>query len=179
MSNILELLSDAVRHHYNYDSHRTFANSYADSSYSEVGQKNAFLHAYLSAMIALEHSPLEAETLGNGREFLSTWGHYYGGQKDFRTDTYRDFYNNAVGRAIGTYAKEHGLAQNDVAALVDHAVQSGQAIVSIRLNDPDPRLPFIDSTYPRFSEHREYSTAGREIFRTSRIFGRRRRHAGV
>ncbi len=100
-------------------------------------------------MIALEHSMPEAEILGNGREIVPTLNYYFRGGDDSRTDTYRDLYNNAVGRAIGACARQNGLSQNDVANLVDHAIQSGQAIVSIRLNDPDPRIPFIDSTFPR------------------------------
>jgi len=58
-------------------------------------------------MIALEHSMPEAEILGNGREIVPTLNYYFRGGDDSRTDTYRDLYNNAVGRAIGAYARQN------------------------------------------------------------------------
>ena len=144
--------SDWIKSRYDYDNLAKTSDALANARYGDLGQQNAFRHAYVSAILALRHSALEAKILGNAREWTTTADYYISQdpKKEFRTDTYRDLYNNAVGRAIGEYAKSNGLAENDVAALVDHAIKSGQAVVSIRNDDPDPRLPFIDSDQQRY-----------------------------
>jgi hypothetical protein len=170
MASLWDSFTDAVKDHYNYDQVGRESDALAQNRYTSIGQQDAFQHAYVSALLALRHSLAESKLLGDARESWTTYKYYSGKDNDYRTDTYRDLYNNAVGRAIGAYAKQNGLTESEVADLVEHAVSSGQAIVSIRNDDPDPRLPYVDSEIPsdlsgartiqrvagRFSRHPEY-----------------------
>ena len=71
--------------------------------------------------------------------------YYIGLGGDYRTDTFRDLYNNAVGRQIGAYAKEHNLSDEQVAELVHQALLSGDLLKNIRSDGPDPRVPNVNS----------------------------------
>jgi Ca2+-binding RTX toxin-like protein len=70
---------------------------------------------------------------------------YYSGisPDDRRADSYKDLYNNAIGRAIGKYAKENDLSQSDIMNLVEDALDNGDLIV-----DPD-----TDSDIPVMQDH--------------------------
>ena len=126
-----------IQNYFGYTQHATFAETYARSNGYTPGQTGAFAHAYVSAMITFEHSAFSAKAFGDAREDRTTYDYYFGEQPDYRTDSFRDLYNNAVGRAIGTYAKANNLTQSDIVDLVTQALQ-GALIVSIAINNPRP-----------------------------------------
>lgn len=84
--------SDWIKSRYDYDNLAKTSDALANARYGDLGQQNAFRHAYVSAIPALRHSALEAKILGNAREWTTTADYYISQdpKKDFRTDTYRD-----------------------------------------------------------------------------------------
>src|SRR5438270_7580236 len=97
MTSIIDDVSAAVQNYYNYRTHAATAEAYIVQAGYNISRAQAFAHAYVSAMITLEHSAVEALMLGNGREAMTTFDYYTGRGDDYRTDTFRDLYNNAVG----------------------------------------------------------------------------------
>lgn len=153
MDGLIKFMLDAV---YNYSEHSRQAESNAkelfdsDSSLSDLQKnqkKQAFAHAYTAAMITVEAGRPLARAAGDIRE-LKTTKKYYDGGPDFRTDTYRDLYNNEVGYEIGVYARENDLNPEQVQSLVVEAMEHGDLIESIHRANPDPRLPSYISDIP-------------------------------
>src|SRR3979411_2635450 len=64
MASLWDTLTRPVRHHYNYDQLATESDSLAENRYTDLGQQNAFRHAYVSALLALRHSLAESKLLG-------------------------------------------------------------------------------------------------------------------
>lgn len=139
--------------HLNFEKHIEFSDAhsakkyFADPTLSEsqqLGYENSFKHAYLSAKLAQENGDYIARVLGNLREVPNTLKFYLGIGDDWRTDTFRDLYNNAVGRKIGAYAKTHNLGDQHIAKLVHAALINGDLLHDIRIENPDPRVPNVN-----------------------------------
>jgi len=64
---------------------------------------NAIAHTVSSAYLAHDHSPLEAYLLGFGHELLENT------PNTENWDTYKDLYNNQVGRNIAAYVRQNKL----------------------------------------------------------------------
>jgi hypothetical protein len=107
----------ALLEYYSYTTHANAAAAFSANAGHSTGQTNAFAHAYVSAMIALEHSAVEAKVLGDGREARTTFDFYFRGGADYRVDTYKDLYNDAIGREIGKYADANDLTSTDAKLL--------------------------------------------------------------
>ena len=120
---------------------------FSDAGYKELVEKaykNSFQHLYLSAQITIEKSSGRAKEVGNLRE----WWNFTG--KDNK-DTYRDLWNNKVGRQIGSHVKNHRAGRSDEAVrtllqtYVHNAIvgENPDAIVSIfpRGKGGDDRIP--------------------------------------
>lgn len=93
---------------------------------------NAIAHALTSAYLAYDHSPTEAAALGLARELKS----YFGRQPPEAWDTFKDLYNNQVGRNIAGYAKKNGLSREQIQDLILDALSSGRLIATRQ----DPRI---------------------------------------
>ncbi|MEQ1712129.1 MAG: hypothetical protein ABL908_12095, partial [Hyphomicrobium sp.] len=131
-----------VLDYYNYDNYRLQSEGNATAYQYNADQKNSYAHAYSSAFLAYDYSTNEARLLGNLRESLATGSYYTGQGGDERADTYRDLYNNEIGRRIGEYAKENNLSRQDVERLVRDAVDSGKTLDSLN----DARIPSMWDT---------------------------------
>jgi hypothetical protein len=94
---------------------------------------NAVAHALGSAYLAYDHSPIEAAALGWGREFKSYFLHDQG---NTAWDTFKDLYNNRVGRNIADYARRNNLSRDQIQDLILDALSSGKLIVT----HEDPRI---------------------------------------
>ncbi|MFO1089985.1 MAG: calcium-binding protein [Hyphomicrobiales bacterium] len=127
-----------------YNTHRIFAENYAKNKGYNAGQTNAFVHAYVSAMLTQDYGSFIAKTVGDYRENNTTRDYYKGGN-DYRMDTFRDLYNNREGRNIGEYVKTIDSGNEEItASLVDKALSDGDLIESINVKHPDPRIPDIE-----------------------------------
>ncbi len=95
---------------------------------------NAIAHTLSSAYLAHDHSPLEAYLLGFGREFLENTA------KTEAWDTYKDLYNNQVGRNIAAYVRQNELSRDQIQALVLDALTTGKLIVTRQAPRIDQRF---------------------------------------
>ena len=121
------------------------ANGYAQGSATH----NAIAHALTSSGIAYDHSSLGASVLGDLREGNTTSGYYRDynaglNPPDYRWDTYKDLYNNQVGREIAEYAKQHNLSRSALNDLVIDALNNGKFIITRN----DERIPPNFSGWP-------------------------------
>jgi hypothetical protein len=64
--------------------------------------------------------------------------------KDVPRDSWKDLWNNAIGRQIGEYVRKNNLSQNDLERLLMQAYRRGDLIRS----DKDPRVPANASGWP-------------------------------
>lgn len=96
---------------------------------------NAIAHALTSAYLAHDHSAAEAAILGFGREFNSYW---FDNKRTPVWDTFKDLYNNQVGRNIADYVRSHNLSRDQIQDLVLDALTSGKLIVTHEDNRIDP-----------------------------------------
>lgn len=128
-----------------YREHDSYSARYSASQNHTVAQANAFAHAYTSAQLAAEFGGIVAHFAGDMREIQTTYNFYYKNDGDYRTDTYRDLYNNMVGRSMADYINSNGLSADQVAQLIQRSIDNRDLITSIAINDPnpDPRLPQI------------------------------------
>jgi hypothetical protein len=94
---------------------------------------NAIAHALTSAYLAHDDSPQEAALLGGIREFKSYWSP---SKQPEAWDTFKDLYNNQVGRNIAAYARKNNLSRDQMQDLVLDALSSGKLIVA----RDDPRI---------------------------------------
>ena len=93
---------------------------------------NAIAHALTSAYLAYDHSSAESAALGWTRELKS----YFGSQPPEAWDTFKDLYNNQVGRNIAAYAQKKNLSRDHIQELILDALTSGNLIVTRQ----DPRI---------------------------------------
>lgn len=109
---------------------------YTNPDGSEVGlaATNAMAHVLTSAMISVDYSQTEAALLGWGREYRS---YYLEKERPAAWDTYKDLYNNEIGRQIGAYANDNGLTRAETIDLIWDAYQRGDFIITSQ----DPRIP--------------------------------------
>ena len=117
--------------------------------------KNAFAHAYASAVLRYENNPAYSNFWGTLREYKDFVGgsrKAIQGKKGYTLDGvwrdgHRDLYNNHIGNQIAAYAKKNGLPRKAIAYLVLDAVKTKQLV----LNEfEDPRvgvLSFVDPKY--------------------------------
>ena len=63
-------------------------------------------------------------------------------------DTWKDHWNNAVGRKIGVFAKENNLSEEQMASLILDAFKSKKMIG----NDSDARIVLDENPTPDWSE---------------------------
>jgi|GEM_PF-4333639 len=104
--------------------------------------KNAFAHAYASAVIRYDHGVIFSRFLGNSREYRTFLTDTYKtatGREGFSLsgvfrDGHRDMYNNHIGNQIGQLAREYGLPRDALAYLVADAVETGK-LVADEFND--------------------------------------------
>jgi hypothetical protein len=85
--------------------------------------------------LAHDHSAAEAAILGFGREFNSYW---FDNKRTPVWDTFKDLYNNQVGRNIADYVRSHNLSRDQIQDLVLDALTSGKLIVTHEDNRIDP-----------------------------------------
>ena len=105
---------------------KTTAESYAVEHAIPAAHANAIEHCLGSAILAERYGTSIARFLGNVRESAST--------KNDPADSFKDQWNNAIGRAIAEHAKKTG-ADRD--RLVLDAYRDGQLIVD---EHGDPRV---------------------------------------
>ena len=92
---------------------------------------NAIAHALTSAYLAYEYPTAVATLLGSAREYRSYW---LDPKRPPAWDTFKDLYNNQVGRNIAEYAKRNNLSRDQMQDLILDALSSGKLIVT--QNDP-------------------------------------------
>ena len=98
---------------------------------------NAIAHALTSAYLAYDHSLAGAAILGEAREHRSYW---LDPKRPAAWDTFKDLYNNQVGRNIAEYVRRNNLSRDQIQDLILDALSSGKLIVTQK----DPR---IDPTF--------------------------------
>jgi hypothetical protein len=77
---------------------------------------------------------------------------------DQHADSWKDLWNNAIGRQIGEYVRKNNLSQNDLESLIAQAYDRGELITETN----DPRIPRNASGWPgRFPRQ---DTAGAPIW---------------
>ncbi|MGO4386760.1 calcium-binding protein [Microvirga sp. 2YAF29] len=107
-------------------------------------QKNAYFHAYVSALLAYDYGSTIASMLGTLREINDVKKK----EKELETgkltqtqflnqmrDVQRDLHNNVVGRAIAEYAKQNGYTRDQLDDLVKEALDKG-LLVTNEFKDP-------------------------------------------
>lgn len=104
---------------------------------------NAFFHTYVSAAMAQDHGPLVAFGAGTGLEVSNHFTNRDGGPDPLndphqRYDSFRDHWNNDVGRELARIGGANGWNRNQLAEGARRAVTGGVSI-SDRYNDP--RVP--------------------------------------
>jgi RTX calcium-binding nonapeptide repeat (4 copies) len=87
---------------------------------------NAIAHTLSSAYLAYDYSKAEASALGWAREYKSYWLD----ERPAAWDTFKDLYNNQVGRNISDYAKQNNLSRDQIQDLVLDALSTGKLIVT-------------------------------------------------
>lgn len=104
---------------------------------TDPGERNAVAHTLTSSSFAYHSTPGIALELGNFKELPS----------DDVLDSYRDQYNNEVGRRIADYVSDHYTGANpslEMQAMVIDALQNGDLITNINVNPLsgaiDPRV---------------------------------------
>jgi hypothetical protein len=107
---------------------------------------NAIAHTLSSAYLTYDNSAAEARTLGYAREYSQYW---LDTKQPAPWDTFKDLYNNQVGRNIAAYALQNNLSRDQIQDLILDALSTGKLIVT--QNDPriDPSFngnPFNYST---------------------------------
>ena len=123
---IRSAIKNLVLRYYDYD--RRVADATALTDGFGLANTNALAHAYLSAWITIDHGRIQARMLGDGRERWEPGPDW---------DTFKDLWNNKVGRRIGEYVKHNNLPPDVVPALVSDALARGDLIVT----RTDPRIP--------------------------------------
>jgi hypothetical protein len=88
---------------------------------------NAIAHALSSAYLAYDHSAVEAAGLGWAREYKSYW---LEPKRPAAWDTFKDLYNNQVGRNIADYVRSKNLSRDQIQDLVLDALSTGKLIVT-------------------------------------------------
>jgi hypothetical protein len=96
---------------------------------------NAIAHALSSAYLAFDHSPAVASVLGWLREYNSYW---HGQDPAYAWDTFKDLYNNQVGRNIADYVRSNNLSRDQIQDLVLDALTTGKLIVTHEDKRIDP-----------------------------------------
>jgi len=76
---------------------------------------NAIAHALSSAYLAHDYSAAEATALGWAREHKSYW---LESNRPVAWDTFKDLYNNQVGRNIADYVLKNNLSRDQIQDLV-------------------------------------------------------------
>ncbi len=94
---------------------------------------NAIAHALSSAYLAYDYSTAEARTLGYVREYNQYW---IDSKQPAPWDTFKDLYNNQVGRNIADYVQQHNLSRDQIQDLLLDALSTGKLIVT----QQDPRI---------------------------------------
>ena len=110
---------------------------------TDIDKRNAFVHIHVSAQLARKYGDLIALVGGAGREIKNHWKYRYGGPESEldphqRRDSFRDLWNNGIGREIGKLAVDNDWTNDQVADYVHRAVTQGVAIID-RL--ADSRIP--------------------------------------
>jgi hypothetical protein len=86
--------------------------------------------------LAHDHSAAEASILGWGREFNSYW--FDKPRPPPARDTFKDLYNNQVGRKIADYVRNNNLSRDQIQELVLDALSTGKLIVTQQDKRIDP-----------------------------------------
>ncbi|MBZ0148532.1 MAG: hypothetical protein K8F62_13465 [Pseudorhodoplanes sp.] len=109
---------------------------------TNVAQRNAFAHMYVSAQLVRQYGELAAFAFGTSQELRNHWTYRDGGTQPHdphqRRDSFRDLWNNGIGREIGSLAVHNSWTNEQIAAYAGRAISQGIAIVD-RL--ADPRIP--------------------------------------
>jgi hypothetical protein len=100
-----------------------------------AASNNAIAHALSSAYLAFDHSPAVASLLGWLREYNSYW---HGQDRTYAWDTFKDLYNNQVGRNIADYVRSNKLSRDQIQDLVLGALTTGKLIVTHEDKRIDP-----------------------------------------
>jgi hypothetical protein len=125
-------------------------------------RRNAIQHSYASATMSRNFGALPSTVAGNITECRNTaddtftlpavnWVKRQFGQEPKQgfpnqtADSWKDLWNNAVGREIGEYVRKHNLSQYDLEQLIMQAYWRGDLITQI----DDGRIPKNASGWPR------------------------------
>lgn len=134
--NELSLMSEGLADANGLHGHDSFLRD-SDDKPLELGSAavNAIAHALGSAHLAYDYSPSAAAALGYGRELNSYWR---GSKTNPAWDTFKDLYNNQVGRNIAEYARKNNLQRDQIQDLILDALSSGKLIVTHQDRRIDP-----------------------------------------
>lgn len=135
--------SGGAQYYYKTTALRTAANALA-ASHGATANANTYEHAYTSAKIAYEHTVSEARVLGDAREYNSAYKGDFSPENpkastNFK-DSYKDLWNNEVGRRIADYVKNNNLPESAINDLINDAYDNNELI----RDGNDTRIPDLD-----------------------------------
>jgi hypothetical protein len=100
-----------------------------------AASNNAIAHALSSAYLAYDYSPAAASLLGWLREYNS---YRQDPDRTYAWDTFKDLYNNQVGRNIADYVRSNNLSRDQIQDLVLDALTTRKLIVTHEDKRIDP-----------------------------------------
>jgi trimeric autotransporter adhesin len=120
-------MAESISRMYNLQAYATAAEQIGRANGFGPATTNAIAHTLASAYLSYDYSSAESYVLGYCREYNS---YFLETQPPPAWDTYKDVYNNAIGREIAAYAIEKNLSRDEIADLVLDALDSGALIVT-------------------------------------------------
>ena len=116
-----QALIDSVGYYPGADEGRLLYQSNTDNT-KPTGKGEAFKHAYTSATLAYDYGSGIAQIGGDSNEI--------GNPPAAAEDTYRDLWNNNVGRQIGDYVRQNNLPRSYINDLIVQSYQDGRLILA-------------------------------------------------
>ena len=103
---------------------------------------NAFAHIYTSALSAKKGGSGYAKLFGDwneaGARIKDTASRLSGGARDTRHDSFKDQWNNELGRQLGRHAADNNLSDEQIAEHAAYNIRLGRAIIYEHI---DGRIP--------------------------------------
>lgn len=133
------------------DNQAVDARAFAQGNNIIIGDDiNAIEHAHRSAQVAYNYGRPIAEGMGTVKEWPS----------DDPADSWKDEWNNEVGRRIAEWARGNGYSENDIDRLILDAYRGGPGGSDLILSDSDPRIDLNKPPVPNWNAPRQFLEDG-------------------
>ena len=122
--------------------------------------RNAVDHAAASALLTYEVGAAMAKAMGDVKEMGGSLTNVVNTQRD----SWKDQWNNAVGRRIGEFVESHKIKKEDIGDIVLDALRTGQLVVQVQdhriVLSQDP-LPMWNGPSAEWLDRRQQKVATR------------------